>query len=103
MEGTKGTAATRAKNKYAAANYERLSPFVKKGKKQRYKDAAAAGGYSSLNEFLETAMDRLADEILGKEQRHHTRRCRGRPRAPRRNNHFFFVQTITTGFYLIPC
>ena len=44
MEGTKGTAATRAKNKYAAANYERLSPFVKKGKKQRYKDAAAAGG-----------------------------------------------------------
>ena len=67
MEGTKGTAASRAKNKYAAANYERLSPFVKKGKKQRYKDAAAAGGYSSLNEFIETAMDRLADEILGKE------------------------------------
>ena len=67
MEGTKGTAATRAKNKYAAATYERLSPFVKKGKKQRDKDAAAAGGYSSLNEFIETAMDRLADEILGKE------------------------------------
>ena len=41
--------------------------FVRKGKKQRYKDAAAAGGYSSLNEFIETAMDRLADEILGKE------------------------------------
>lgn len=40
---------------------------MKKGKKQRYKDAAAAGGYRSLNEFIETAMDRLADEILGKE------------------------------------
>ena len=67
MDGTKGTAATRTKNKYAAATYERLSPFVRKGKKQRYKDAAKAGGYGSLNEFIETAMDRLADEILGKE------------------------------------
>lgn len=66
MEEKKGNAATRAKNKYAAANYERLSPFVKKGKKQRYKEAAMVGGYSSLNEFMETAMDRLADEILSK-------------------------------------
>lgn len=47
MEGTKGTAATRAKNKYAAANYERLSPFVKKGKnrgtrtRRRLEDIAA--------------------------------------------------------------
>lgn len=64
MEEKKGTAATKAKNKYNAANYERLSPFVKKGKKQRYKDAAAAKGYS-LNEFMEKAMDKLAEEILG--------------------------------------
>lgn len=64
MEEKRGTAATKAKNKYAAANYERLSPFVKKGKKQRYRDAAEAAGYS-LNEFMEKAMDKLAEEILG--------------------------------------
>ena len=64
MEEKRGSAATKAKNKYAAANYERLSPFVKKGKKQRYRDAAEAAGYS-LNEFMEKAMDKLAEEILG--------------------------------------
>ena len=36
MEKKTGTAATKAKNKYNAANYERLYPFVKKGKKERY-------------------------------------------------------------------
>ena len=41
MEKGQGTAATRAKNKYAAAK----------------------AGYS-LNEFMEKAMDRLAAEIL---------------------------------------
>ena len=35
-----------------------------KGKKDRYKAAAAAAGYS-LNEFMEKAMDALAAEILG--------------------------------------
>ncbi len=64
MDERKGTAATRAKNKYNAANYDRLSPFVRKGKKGRYKAAATAAGYS-LNEFMEKAMDRLAAEILG--------------------------------------
>lgn len=64
MEKKTGTAATRAKNKYNAANYDRLSPFVKKGKKDRYRAAAEAAGYS-LNEFMEKAMDRLATEILG--------------------------------------
>ena len=64
MEKKAGTAATKAKNKYAAANYDRLSPFVKKGKKDRYRAAAAAAGYS-LNEFMEKAMDALAKEILG--------------------------------------
>ena len=64
MEKRTGTAATKAKNKYAAANYDRLSPFVKKGKKDRYRAAAAAAGYS-LNQFMEKAMDALAKEILG--------------------------------------
>ncbi len=64
MEKKTGTAATRAKNKYNAANYDRLSPFVKKGKKDRYKAAAEAAGYS-LNEFMEKAMDAMAEKILG--------------------------------------
>lgn len=64
MNKKTGTAATRAKNKYNSANYERLYPFVKKGKKDRYRAAAAAAGYS-LNEFMEKAMDKLATEILG--------------------------------------
>ncbi len=67
MEQKKGTAATRAKNKYNSENYERLYPFVKKGKKERYQAAAKAGRYESLNEFMEKAMDRLAAEILGEE------------------------------------
>ena len=51
MDKKQGTSATRAKNKYNAANYDRLSP-------------AKAKGYS-LNEFMERAMDKLAEEILG--------------------------------------
>lgn len=66
MDQKKGTAATRAKNKYNAENYDRLYPYVKRGKKELYQRAAEAAGYS-LNEFVEMAMDRLADEILGKE------------------------------------
>ena len=46
MEKKTGTAATKAKNKYNAANYERLYPFVKKGKKERYQKAAEAAGFS---------------------------------------------------------
>lgn len=64
MEEKTGTAATKAKNKYNAANYDRLSPFVKKGKKERYRAAATAAGYS-LNEFMGKAMDALANQILG--------------------------------------
>ena len=44
MEKKTGTAATKAKNKYNAANYERLYPFVKKGKKERYQKAAETAG-----------------------------------------------------------
>ena len=64
MEKKTGTAATKAKNKYNAANYDRLSPFVKKGKKDRYRAAAEAAG-DRLNEFMEKAMDTLAEQILG--------------------------------------
>ena len=59
-----GMSATDYKRAFNEKNYDRLSPYVKRGKKDRYKAAAAAAGYS-LNEFMELAMDRLADEILG--------------------------------------
>lgn len=61
-----GMSATDYKRAFNEKNYDRLSPYVKRGKKDRYKAAAAAARYS-LNEFMELAMDRLADEILGKE------------------------------------
>ena len=61
-----GMSATDYKRAFNEKNYDRLSPYVKRGKKDRYTAAAAAAGYS-LNEFMELAMDRLADEILGKE------------------------------------
>ena len=51
-------------NKYNAENYDRLYPYVKRGKKEKYQRAAEAAG-CSLNEFMEKAMDKLADEILG--------------------------------------
>lgn len=59
-----GMSATDYKRAFNEKNYDRLSPYVKRGKKDRYKAAAAAAG-CSLNEFMEKAMDKLADEILG--------------------------------------
>ena len=53
----KGSAATRAKNKYNDANYDRLYPYVKKGKKAEYEKAAAAADYDSLNEFIIDAIE----------------------------------------------
>lgn len=61
-----GMSTTDYKRAFNEKNYDRLSPYVKRGKKDRYKAAATAAGYS-LNEFMEMAMDRMADEILGKE------------------------------------
>lgn len=46
-----GKAATKAKNKYNLANYDRISLSIPKGKKDEYKAAADARGMS-LNEFI---------------------------------------------------
>ncbi|MFC3802787.1 transcriptional regulator [Cohnella sp. GCM10012308] len=56
MDEKKGSAATRAKNKYNAANYDRLYPNVPKGRKAVYEAAAAKAGMS-LNEFIIKALD----------------------------------------------
>lgn len=52
----KGSSSTRAKNKYNAANYERLYPFVPMGRKAIYEAAAKAVGVS-LNEYIVKALD----------------------------------------------
>ncbi|MEK5416386.1 MULTISPECIES: transcriptional regulator [unclassified Paenibacillus] len=56
MEDKKSAAATRAKNKYNAANYDRLYPYVPKGRKAVY-EAAAKAADMSLNDFVITALD----------------------------------------------
>lgn len=53
-----GKAATRAKNKYNAANYERISLSVPKGKKEQYK-AAAERRKMSLNEFIADCVEHV--------------------------------------------
>ncbi|MEF2966080.1 transcriptional regulator [Paenibacillus sp. M1] len=56
MTDNRGTSATRAKNKYNAANYDRLYPYVPKGRKAVYEAAAKATGHT-LNEYVIKALD----------------------------------------------
>lgn len=56
MAETKGKASTRAKNKYNAANYERIALVVPKGKKDKIK-AVAQSQSESLNGFVNKAID----------------------------------------------
>lgn len=58
----------RATAKYNKANYDRLYPFVKKGKKAVYLEAVEKGEFASLNEFIETAADNLASEVLERDR-----------------------------------
>ncbi len=51
-----GKASTRAKNKYNAENYERISLVVPKGKKEAIKNHAESQG-ESLNGFISRAID----------------------------------------------
>ncbi len=69
MEKKKYTSNTRAKNKWNAENYDRLYPYVKKGKKEIYLAAAQAAGMS-LNEWMEKTLDAAAGigENSGKAQ-----------------------------------
>ncbi len=46
-----GKAATKAKNKYNDANYDRIALTVPKGKKDEYKQLADNAG-KSLNQFI---------------------------------------------------
>ncbi len=55
-----GKASTRAKNKYNAENYERISLVVPKGKKEQIKAHAESQG-ESLNGFVNRAIDEAID------------------------------------------
>lgn len=56
MDEKKGSAATRAKNKYNTENYDRLYPYVKKGQKAIY-EQAASNAKLSLNEYIIVALE----------------------------------------------
>ena len=49
--------ATKAKNKYNTANYDRLYPYVEKGRKEIYEREAKKAGYDSLNQFIVEAIE----------------------------------------------
>lgn len=56
-ERKEGNSETRAKNKYNAKNYDRVTLSVPKGKKEEYKAAAEAEG-KSLNAFIVECVER---------------------------------------------
>lgn len=56
-----GKSATRAKNKYNSANYDRIPLVVPKGKKAEYKAFADAAD-KSLNAFIIECIERRTQE-----------------------------------------
>ena len=56
-----GKASTKAKNKYNAANYERIALVVPKGKKETIKAHAEQNG-ESLNGFINRAIDETMEK-----------------------------------------
>lgn len=61
----RGKAATDAKRKYNSKNYDRIYPYVKKGKKSVYQRAAKASGFDSINDMIESLMDERTAAVLG--------------------------------------
>ena len=56
-----GKASTKAKNKYNAANYDRIALVVPKGKKEKIKAYAESKG-ESLNRFVNRAIDEAMEK-----------------------------------------
>ena len=63
----RGAAATAAKNKYKAKNYDRMELAVPKGMKQALRAAAAQAGYSSFNSYIVDAVKEKFLRDTGKE------------------------------------
>ena len=64
------TAQSRASNKYAAKAYDRLYPFVPKGRKAEIQAAADALG-ESINDFIVKAIDERMERIKDMEKAGH--------------------------------
>ena len=62
MGDKKGTARTRANNKYSAKAYDRLNILVKKGKRSELKTIAEQQG-QSLNAFVLSAIDEKIERL----------------------------------------
>ena len=60
----RGKAATDAKRKYNSKNYDRIYPYVKKGKKSVYQRAAKASGFDSINDMIESLKAALCVQRL---------------------------------------
>lgn len=69
MEERKGTSATRAKNKYNGKAYDRLYPYVKKGRKAVYEETAQKAGLT-LNEFVTEAIEEKVERTTGHTRSH---------------------------------
>ena len=63
----RGAAATAAKNKYKAKNYDRMELAVPKGMKQALLAAAAQAGYTSFNSYIVDAVKEKFLRDTGKE------------------------------------
>ena len=61
VQETKGKEATRAKNKYNAANYDSLRIVVPKGKKEIIRKYATNKG-KSINGFVNEAIDKAMSQ-----------------------------------------
>jgi len=71
-------AATKAKNKYNAVNYDSLRIVVPKGRKDRIQSAADAAG-ESLNKFVNTAIE---DRIERLQAPHEPGNKKGKQNSP---------------------
>lgn len=58
-EKVSGTSATRAKNKYNAKAYDRISVVVPKGYRDEVDKLSRELGYKSRNEFIIAAIERM--------------------------------------------
>ena len=59
-----GKAATKAKNKYNDANYDRISLSVPKGQKDELKAFVEDCGYPSVNQFVVDAIEFYKEAVL---------------------------------------
>ena len=61
-----GSAATRAKNKYNAKTYDRISLIVPRGEKEKIRQAAAEQGISMCQYVYAAILDRMQEDGYGK-------------------------------------